>query len=282
MICQWQSLIKILPTWMRTPVDKHGKNTLQELRMRLNMPPELICADGNIWLEQTVLSEDIRFCINVASQYSPWSVSTVKNGFITVCGGHRIGICGTFVLDNGKIISINTPNSLCIRVARDYTGISKDLASHSGSMLIIGPPGSGKTTLLRDIIRSRSNLKNGNITVIDERGEIFPYHQNQMCFPTGRRTDIISGCSKTQGIEMALRNMGPELIAVDEITANEDCTALIRAGWCGVDLMATAHASSKEDLLSRPVYQPIVASRLFDTLITLHRDKSWRAERMDK
>jgi stage III sporulation protein AA len=124
-------------------------------------------------------------------------------------------------------------------------------------------------------------MPNEFISVIDERQELFPItHDGKYCFEIGEKTDIISGCNKSQGIEIALRNMGPSIIAVDEITANEDCEALMHAGWCGVDLFATAHAASKEDLLKRPVYRSIVDSNLFANIITIDKDKSWRAERI--
>ena len=113
---------------------------------------------------------------------------------------------------------------------------------------------------------------------MDERAELFPSIQNQMCFVTGKRTEVMTGCTKQQGIEMILRTMSPEIIAVDEITAKEDCQALIHAGWCGVKLIATAHAGNKMDLLTRPVYRPLVESRLFETLIVLQPDKSFKLE----
>ena len=93
---------------------------------------------------------------------------------------------------------------------------------------------------------------------------------------------MLTGCSKVQGVEMLLRVMGPSVIAVDEITSEEDAAAIIRAGWCGVSLLATAHASSLSDLRRRPVYEPLVRSRLFETVIVLQPDKSWKAERMER
>ena len=115
---------------------------------------------------------------------------------------------------------------------------------------------------------------------MDERGELFPYVKDMPCFDTGKRTDILIGCGKMEGVEMALRTMGPSFIAVDEITADEDCKALIRSGWCGVRLLATAHASDLKDLYHRSVYRPLVENQLFDNVIVLQEDKSWRVERM--
>jgi stage III sporulation protein AA len=113
---------------------------------------------------------------------------------------------------------------------------------------------------------------------VDERGEIFPVGD---IFEPGLRTDVLTGCSKAQGVQMALRTMGPTCIAMDEITATEDCQALLRAAWCGVELLATAHASDVIDLRRRPVYRPLVQSGLFSQVIVLNRDKSWHMERME-
>ena len=280
MRCAWQAYINLLPVWMRQQVDKQGKTTLQELRMRLNMPPELITQHGSIWLERCVSKDDLLFCINAVSRYSPWAAATAAQGYITASGGHRVGLCGQATVISGKMSGITAPTSLCLRVARDFPGIAADAAKITGSILILGKPGSGKTTLLRDLIRQKSETGTASVSVVDERGELFPYAHDQMCFPTGKRTDVLNGCKKTQGIEAVLRNMGPDIIAVDEITAEEDCKALLHAGWCGVSLIATAHASNQQDLLSRPVYKPIVTSRLFETVIILQPDKSWKKEKM--
>lgn len=282
MRCAWQAYINLLPIRMREEVDKLGSQSLQELRLRLNLPPELITAKGSLWLEESVSKEDLSYCINAASRYSPWSATTSAQGYITAPGGHRVGICGNATVTNGKMSGITVPSSLCLRVARDFPGIAEAALKAKGSVLIAGRPGSGKTTLLRDLIRQKSENSEGCIAVVDERGELFPKAQGDNCFPPGRRTDILSGCSKAEGIHAVLRNMNPSIIAVDEITAQEDCNALIHAGWCGVKFLATVHAGSRSDLYSRPVYKPIIKSGLFDTLLILQPDKSWRMERMNQ
>lgn len=281
MRCAWQAYLNLVPTWMRQEVDKQGRECLQELRLRLDHPPELITSRGSVWLGQAVTKEDLSFCINVASRYSPWAAATSAQGYITAPGGHRVGICGEATVVSGSMTGITTPTSLCLRVARDFPGIAEKAVFTKGSILILGKPGSGKTTLLRDLIRQRSEIGSDCITVVDERGELFPQSQGKLCFPPGKRTDILTGCSKQQGIEAALRNMSPSIIAVDEITAQGDCDALIHAGWCGVNFFATVHAGSRADLFARPVYKPIIKSRLFKTLLILQPDKSWRMERVD-
>lgn len=278
MKCAWKEFLAILPPWCRSDVDTLGRDTLQELRLRLELPPELIRSNGSVKLKRTVKQEDLSYTVNTASRYSPWSAATAAQGYITAPGGHRIGLCGQAVAQNGDMTGLRQVTSLCIRVARDFPGIAGKLQGISGSVLIIGSPGRGKTTLLRDLIRRRSDNGVGSIAVVDERGELFPSGTD---FVPGSRTDILTGCSKGQGIEMLLRSMGPATIAVDEITSEKDCEALIKAGWCGVSLLATAHASCKEDLYARPVYKSLVKSHLFDTLVTLQPDKSWKAERME-
>ena len=276
----WQAFINLLPVWMRDSVDKLGRDTLQELRLRTGAPPELITAKGRVNLERCVSSEDLRFCINVASRYSPWTADSAVNGYITTTAGHRIGICGIAASDKCVVTGIHNVTSLCLRVSRDFPGVSADAANFEGSVLIIGCPGSGKTTLLRDLIRSRSNQERGCVAVVDERGEIFPYVQDKFCYFPGKQTDVLSGYSKAKGIEAVLRSMNPVTIAVDEITAEEDCRALLHAGWCGVKLLATAHAGDRNDLFCRPVYRPILESKLFNVLLIMSPDKTWHAERV--
>ena len=280
MKCAWQEFISLLPVWMRRDVNLYGSETLQELRLRLQYKPELIRSNGSIYLERVVTSDDILFCLNTTSKYSPWTSTTISNGYITAYGGHRIGICGQASVEDGKMIGISAPSSICMRVARDFDGISRKLEYNTGSLLILGKPGSGKTTLLRDIIRRRSEQQKGCIGVVDEKSELFPHVRGVSCFPIGRNTDVLYNCSKPHGIEAILRNMGPTTIAVDEITAEEDCKALLHAGWCGVDILATAHAGSVADLYARPVYKSIVDSKLFQRVVVMRPDKTWYTERI--
>ena len=282
MRCAWQSFTKLLPTWMRDYVDKEGKNSLQELRLRLNAPPQLKRSEGVVSMHRTVTKDDLHYCINAVTKYSPWSLSTAAKCYYTASGGHRIGMCGNIIISDGQAVGIKELTSLCIRVARDFPGIAKPLSDLRGSVLIIGTPGSGKTTMIRDFIRQLSANRQICVSVVDERQEIFPFINGSFCFDTGLNTDVIFGCSKSDGIEAVLRNMSPSVIAVDEITAADDCTALRHAVGCGVDLIATAHAESKEDLYRRPIYKSLIEAHLFKTLLIMHPDKSWHVERIEE
>ena len=269
MMCAWKQLLGILPAWLSCEVDRYGKRELQELRLRCGQVPEMVLDGKSLWVDRIVSQEDLNFIINTASRYSPWAAATMARGYITATGGHRIGLCGEAVIKAGALEGMRQITSLCIRVARDFSGISGSASKLKGSILLIGPPGSGKTTLLRDLARKVSMEQ--TVCVVDERGELFPEGISR-----GRRMDVLTGCGKGDGMEMLLLTMGPDCIVVDEITSERDCQALIQAGWCGVRLLATAHASSLEDLHSRRVYQPLVQRKLFDHILILNRDKSWK------
>lgn len=271
MKCAWQELIMILPQWLRATVDAFREAQLQEIRMRVNSPPELILPTGSKWLTNNVNESDLNYVINTASRYSPWSAATISQGFISAPGGHRIGICGESVIKDGMFSGIRTVRSLCIRIARDITGLLDKYSNTWKSTLIIGAPGWGKTTLLRDLIRILSS--ENSVCVVDERQELFPSG-----FAIGKKTDILCGCPKQQGIEIVLKTMGPQIIAVDEITSAGDCEALLQAYGCGVRLLATAHAADMHDLQCRCVYAPLMQMRIFDTFLILHPDKTFHME----
>ncbi len=271
MICGYRQLLNVLPSWLGQELEKYKSDDLQEIRLRLGKGVELRRAGNSMFLQRIVSAEDISFCINTATRYSPWATDTLAEGFITAPGGHRIGICGEAV--GAPVRTIRNVRSLCIRVAGDFPGIAEELAKIRGSVLIIGKPGSGKTTLLRDLIRQRARRE--TVCVIDQRAELFPG-----CFETGPRVDILTGCGKKQASDILLRTMDPDTIAMDEITLDSDCEAVMAAAWCGVDLIATAHARDLNQLRARSVYKPLIECGVFQTVAVLQPDKSWKAEGM--
>ena len=275
MECNWASFLRVLPPRLRQGVANFEKQGLRELRLRLGSGAELVLEDRFWTLPGMVTREELQYVLNAASDYSPWAASTAARGYITAPGGHRIGLCGEAVWDRGQVVGIREPTSLCLRVARDFPGIGRTAGALGVSLLILGPPGWGKTTLLRDICRQISQEE--QVCVVDARGEVFPKG-----IPRGRRMDVLTGCPKGLGVEMALRTMTPQWIALDEITAREDTQALLFAANCGVKLLATAHAASWDDLTSREIYRPLVEQGIFSYLLILQQDKSYRMERMDK
>jgi len=273
MTCAWKELLTVLPFWMRKDVDILGCDSLQELRLRINSPPELVFRSRSSWLDRQVTAEDLNYTVNSATQYSPWTASSTAQGYITIPGGHRIGLCGETIVQQGMITGIKNISSLCIRIARDFPGIADGIRKITGSILILGPPGAGKTTLLRDLIRQKAETE--RICVVDERKELFPEGLFR-----GKYLDILSGCSKKNGIQMLLRTMGPTCIAMDEITDPEDACAMQLAANCGVHLLATAHAASISDYRQRSIYRPLLENQIFPVILVLKRDNSYTIERM--
>lgn len=273
MRCAWKELLEILPQRLRREVDQQGMDGLQELRLRFHAPPELVLQGESRWLQGNITREELSFVVNAASRYSPWAAESMSQGFLTAPGGHRIGICGQAVYKGGRVGGMREITSLCIRVARDFPELGDRLKGLCCSVLILGAPGWGKTTLLRCLIRQYA--QNIQVSVVDDRGELFPDG-----FVRGPKMDVLTGCPKGEAMERVLRTMGPACIAVDEITAEEDCKALISAANCGVILLATAHGASLRDFRTRPVYQRLSGQGVFDTLVTLKPDKSWQVERI--
>ena len=273
MICAWQELLAVLPVWLRREVDKIGSDDLREIRLRRGAQPELALGGESRWLDRWATEDDLQFIVNAASRYSPWSAASAAMGYITVKGGHRIGLCGEAVIRQGELTGIRKYNSLCIRVAKDFPEMAAGLEKLKGSVLILGPPGWGKTTLLRDLIRQIGAHE--TVSVVDERGELFPEG-----FEKGKRTDVLTGCPKETGIYMVLRSMGPSCIAVDEITDQADAAALLHAANCGVRLLASAHAESLSGLRRRAVYAAFLENHVFDVALTLKKDHTYTVERM--
>lgn len=253
-----QQLLSILPQRLR----REDFRDVRELRLRLGQKPTFVTAQGNRDVPGAVTAEELRFTVNAASGYSPWNASTLSQGYLTAPGGHRLGLCG-----EGAGETLREITSICIRIARDYTGIAAGLPME-GNLLILGPPGSGKTTLLRDYLRQRA--RRYSTAVVDERRELFPEG-----FDRSGNLDVLSGVAKGRGLDMLLRTMSPRVIGLDEITSEEDCQGLIRAAWCGVELAATAHAGSLRDLRERKLYRPLWETGLFSTVVILDHDQNW-------
>lgn len=271
MVCAWNALISIMPEWVRSQLCQMNQEQVEEIRMRINSPPEIVVDGNSKWLARSVQEQDLSFCMNTASRYSPWAAESISQGYITAPGGHRIGICGEAVIKEGYFAGIRSVNSICIRVAKDYEGVAANAILPDKSVLILGAPGWGKTTVLRDLARTLALHQ--EVCVIDERHELFPCG-----FRQGKRMDILLGCPKSIGVEIALRTMGPAIIAVDEITAKRDAEALLNAANCGVRLLATAHAASTKDFYQRKIYSELAANRVFDYFILMHQDKTYSVE----
>lgn len=201
--------------------------------------------------------KDIHTFFEVMSGYSFYAFNEeIKNGFITIQGGHRIGIAGHAVCENGNITALSDISSINIRICRQMRGISKRVMPYiykNGTFLntvIISPPGFGKTTLLRDIIRYVS-ISGLNVSVADERGEIGGCWKGNVTNDLGPRTDVMDSVPKALGMRMLLRSMAPDVIACDEAGGNDDITAIEEIKRCGVKILCTFHGYGIDDLYKK-------------------------------
>lgn len=276
-----EHILNIVPRKYKKELEILLKNKqIEELRFRTGEALHYVTTEGETPLQKTTnTSEDLDYILTRACDYSLHSVQEqIAQGYLTMIGGHRLGICGTVVTEHGRIKTIRRLSSLSLRIAKEWKGIATALIpklqvqGNFVNTLIISPPGQGKTTLLRDYIRilsSGEGVSPLRIGLVDERSEIAALQQGTPQFQVGNRTDILEACPKSQGLLFLLRSMNPQVLVVDEITAEEDIKALIHVTGCGVKLLATAHASNKNDLNKRPLYQHLLQEKIFEKLITI-------------
>ena len=263
--------------------EKIEKN-LQEIRIRSQKPIILKYGQADTVLEYRVTSNEIMQILEKICENSIYAYKNqICNGFITVRGGHRIGITGTAVIENGKIINIKNITSLNFRIAREILDCSdkilKDIIDNEHktifNTLIVSPPGKGKTTILRDTIRKISNgieeigFKGKTCGVVDERGEIAAMYKGMPQNDIGIRTDVIENINKSKGIEMLIRSMAPEIIACDEIGTKEDVQAIKQAIISGVKGIFTMHGKNVEDIKNNLEIYKLVESKQIEKIIFL-------------
>ncbi len=228
---------------------------IAEIHIRSGRPAVCVCVSGEMFPCSEPFSA--REIADVFSEICGYSVYSFENdiacGFVTINGGHRVGICGSCVYKNGKIETIRDISGLNIRIAHEVKGCAKGLfemifSDKPRSFLLGGKPMSGKTTVLRDLARELS--KKYRVTVIDTRGEISATVKGTPSFDVGLNTDVLCGCEKTDGILMALRTLSPEIIICDEI--GDDEKAIEQCAYCGTKIIASAHAENFRELSERP------------------------------
>lgn len=289
-------IINSLSLNLREKIKTIQEENIEEIRLRINKP--LIIngnqtdyfynenkkkLDRNMDKAYIVTKEDVDQTFQILCKYSIHSfMDDIKKGFVTLRGGHRVGIVGKAIVENGSVENIKHVSSLNIRVSREVKNCSDKVMGHIiksstkiNNTIIISPPQCGKTTLLRDIVRNLSNgnekfnFKGINVALIDERNEIAGSYLGIPQMDVGIRTDIIETCPKDVGIMMVLRSMSPNVIVTDEIGTEKDIKALYTALNGGVGLITTVHGDSIEDIRNRKELNRLLDEELFKKVILL-------------
>lgn len=272
--------IKLIPNYL--------KEQVQEIRLRVNRPVAVYCANRMYYITEkgqivtAILADkmliatpkDISETFQKICEYSVYSrQNEIVNGFITIQGGHRVGICGTAVYQNGQICNIKDVSSINIRVARQIKGAADELLekfkNKAQGTLLCGAPASGKTTILRDLARQLSTNYNYKVAVIDERGELAGTCRGVLQNDLGQ-ADVLDGYTKHEGVMQALRSLSPEIIICDEIGKIEDAVAIEGCLNSGVTIIASIHAGSKKSLMKKPQVKRLINTGAFNDFVFLN------------
>lgn len=269
---------------------------LQEIRMRAGKPLILWIQGQEFFLTQNgiltkhkdmayrIHPEELKLTMEYLGEYSLYAYeSELRQGFLTIQGGHRVGVTGKTILENQQVKGVHQISGINIRFAHQIKGcadgvmpfvVENQQVYHT---LIISPPRCGKTTLLRDLVRQISDgtedFAGCTVGVVDERSEIGGSYQGIPQNDLGIRTDLLDCCPKSEGMMMLIRSMSPAVIAVDEVGNYEDINAIETAIHCGCKLLATVHGSSIEEIKKKPLLERLLKEHAFERYIILHKDR---------
>lgn len=265
-------------------IDKDYKEMINEIRIRNNNPIAVKLKDKILYVTENsklvfnfndrlvrVTQDEMDESFNRLCKFSVYSyLNDIRNGFITLNGGHRVGFCATAVRDNDDVLSLKDISSFNIRISREFNNCGDKIFdcmknNGFGNVLIVGQPSSGKTTLLRDIARLLSNNR-FNVCVVDERQELFSKNCN---YDKGYNTDVFLSYPKHTGIQTAIRTMSPDYIITDEICEEKECEAICNALNSGVKFALSIHSQSIDELKNKYIFRRIIETASFDYIVLL-------------
>jgi stage III sporulation protein AA len=291
-------VFSVFPERLKKKLEKLPQDILhdvEEVRIRMRRPIEIsyrnhwgfLTENGKITklanLASPIDDETFEKTLNLISNYSIYTLEEeLKRGYITIKGGHRVGLAGKVIMENSQVKMIKAITGMNIRIAKEKRGAADPLLPYliepGGRIcntLIISPPQCGKTTLLRDLARQFGNgnrfVSGKKVGIVDERSEIAGCVDGIAQKDVGIRTDVLDACPKAEGMMMLIRSMSPEVIVVDEIGRKEDAEAILEAINAGISLIASAHGARVEEITRRPILSLLLSQQIFDRYVILSR-----------
>lgn len=297
-----KDILNLFSTGIRKELQLLEDERLNEIRLRTDKPIILVIDNEEYFLTKgsmvkecgedsyIVKETDIKETMEYVTNYSLYAFQDeLKKGYLTVSGGHRIGICGKVVYEKDEIRTIRNVQSLNIRIAHEIPGCGEVIIQHLQeegvfqNTLILSKPGMGKTTLLRDLVRIMSDGRCGmcghTVGLVDERSEIASCYLGKPQNDVGIRTDVLDCCQKKDGMIMLVRAMRPDVIAVDEIGSLEDSQAIEYASLCGCRILATIHGTSLEEVRRKDGMKRLIDEKIFSRYVLCERNKEGLRQR---